>query len=209
MVDHKISISKICNKDSDIWKEKGELKSGYRFEEQIEKIRKNKSTANLEEFTGTKAQKEILTDYFNPYKKKIHEHRPRHVSPAGRLVKVDIDPLQLRVGRLIALELSGRVHAVLVADDLPELGPDLVPALTSLNLISLPLKWINEGSCEVVGGYEWWCRERENSGNGERGEIFEEARDFLCSAVGIKIVSWREVRWCAGRDGYDVAHVET
>lgn len=48
------------------------------------------------------------------------------------LVVVDIDALQLEV----ALALVGTVglDAVLVGDDLPELGTDLVTALTSLDV---------------------------------------------------------------------------
>ena len=49
----------------------------------------------------------------------VHQHRPRHVLAAARLVVVDIDPLQLQLaGALVA---AGGVDAMLIRDDLPEL----------------------------------------------------------------------------------------
>ncbi len=49
---------------------------------------------------------------------------------ASGLVEVHIDALQLQVG--VALVGAGGVDAVLIADDLPELGTNLVAALAAL-----------------------------------------------------------------------------
>ncbi|GER44766.1 eukaryotic translation initiation factor 3subunit B [Striga asiatica] len=68
----------------------------------------------------------------------IHEHRSRDVPPAGRLVVVHVDALQLQVRRGVAAELAGGVDAVLAADHLPELGADLIPALASLDVENFP-----------------------------------------------------------------------
>ena len=51
------------------------------------------------------------------------------------LIKVHIDALQLEVG--VAVVGAGRIYAVLVGDDLPELGTDLVTALASLDVDDL------------------------------------------------------------------------
>jgi len=48
------------------------------------------------------------------------------------LVVVDVDALQLEVA--LALVGTVRLDAMLVGDDLPELGTDLVSALTSLDV---------------------------------------------------------------------------
>lgn len=68
---------------------------------------------------------------------KIHENGPRDVPAAGGLIVIDVDPLELKIGGAVALVPSGGVNAVLVADDLPELGADLVAALASLNVKDL------------------------------------------------------------------------
>merc|ERR1719217_185201 len=65
----------------------------------------------------------------------IHQDRPGDVAPARRLVVVNIDPLQLQVR--VTVVGPGRVDAVLVGDHLPELGADLIPALTALNVHEL------------------------------------------------------------------------
>merc|ERR1719421_2119309 len=65
----------------------------------------------------------------------IHEHSAGHVATASGLVHVHIDALQLEVG--IAMVGTGGVHAVLVGDDLPELGTDLVTTLTTLDMHDL------------------------------------------------------------------------
>merc|ERR1719387_463576 len=65
----------------------------------------------------------------------VHQHRAGDVAPSGRLVVVHVDALQLEVG--IPVISPSRVDAVLVADDLPELGADLVPALAALDVDEL------------------------------------------------------------------------
>ena len=62
----------------------------------------------------------------------IHEDGAGNVSATGGLVVVDVDSLKLEIG-VTVVGTSG-VDAVLVGDDLPELGADLVTALTSLNV---------------------------------------------------------------------------
>ena len=54
---------------------------------------------------------------------------------AGGLVVVDVDALKLEVG--IAMVGSGGVNTVFVRDDFPELGSDLVTALTGLEMDNL------------------------------------------------------------------------
>ena len=61
----------------------------------------------------------------------IHENSARNVAPTRRLVEVDVDALQLEVA--VALVRSGRVNAVLVRNNFPELCTDLVTALAALN----------------------------------------------------------------------------
>merc|ERR1719312_197694 len=65
----------------------------------------------------------------------IHQHSPGHVLAAASLIVVDIDALQLQL-RLAAVG-TGWVDAVLITDDLPELGSDLVTALASLDVNNL------------------------------------------------------------------------
>ena len=62
----------------------------------------------------------------------IHENGAGHVSASSGLIVVHVDPLELKVG--VSMIGTGRVNAMLVGDDLPELGADLVAALTSLNV---------------------------------------------------------------------------
>ena len=66
---------------------------------------------------------------------KVHEDGPRDEPATAGLVVVHIDPLQLQIR--VALVPPGRVDAVLGADHLPELGPDLVAALASLDVQNL------------------------------------------------------------------------
>mmetsp|Transcript_16305 Transcript_16305/g.45255 ORF Transcript_16305/g.45255 Transcript_16305/m.45255 type:complete len:405 (-) Transcript_16305:70-1284(-) len=65
----------------------------------------------------------------------VHEDGAGHVAAAGGLVEVHIDSLQLKV-RITMIGARG-VNAVLVGDDLPKLGTDLVAALTSLDVHKL------------------------------------------------------------------------
>mmetsp|Transcript_15188 Transcript_15188/g.65038 ORF Transcript_15188/g.65038 Transcript_15188/m.65038 type:complete len:483 (-) Transcript_15188:50-1498(-) len=66
---------------------------------------------------------------------KVHQHGAGHVAAAGRLVVVDVDALQLEVG--VTAVGAGGVDTVLIADNLPELGTDLVTALAALNVHDL------------------------------------------------------------------------
>ena len=68
----------------------------------------------------------------------IHEDGPGNVPSAGGFIVVDVDPLQLEIGGLVAGVLSGGVDAMLVAYHFPELGTDLVPALPTLHVQYLP-----------------------------------------------------------------------
>mmetsp|Transcript_8088 Transcript_8088/g.21636 ORF Transcript_8088/g.21636 Transcript_8088/m.21636 type:complete len:456 (-) Transcript_8088:52-1419(-) len=65
----------------------------------------------------------------------VHEDGARHVAAARRLVVVDVDALELEVR--VAVVRARRVDAVLVGDDLPELGADLVAALAALDVDDL------------------------------------------------------------------------
>jgi hypothetical protein len=63
---------------------------------------------------------------------KVHKDGTWYVATAGGLVVVDVDALQLKVG--VTMVGTGWVYTVLVGDDLPELGTDLVTALTALDV---------------------------------------------------------------------------
>ena len=63
---------------------------------------------------------------------KIHKDSSGDVPSSGGFVVVDIDPLELEVG--VSVVGTGGVNSVLVGDDLPEFGTDLVAALTSLDV---------------------------------------------------------------------------
>lgn len=65
----------------------------------------------------------------------VHEDGSWDVSSSGGLVVVDVDSFQLEVG--ISVVGSGWVNSVLVGDDFPELGTDLVSALSSLDVNDL------------------------------------------------------------------------
>ena len=63
---------------------------------------------------------------------KIHEDGSGDVATTGGFVVVDIDSLELEIR--VTVVRTGGVNTVLVGDDFPELGTDLVTALTSLNV---------------------------------------------------------------------------
>merc|ERR1711966_108213 len=65
----------------------------------------------------------------------VHKDGARHVATAGGLIVVHVDTLELEVG--VTVVGTGRVDTVLVGDNLPELGTNLVTALTSLNVNKL------------------------------------------------------------------------
>mmetsp|Transcript_27656 Transcript_27656/g.44136 ORF Transcript_27656/g.44136 Transcript_27656/m.44136 type:complete len:399 (-) Transcript_27656:87-1283(-) len=62
----------------------------------------------------------------------IHQDGTRHIASASGLVVVHIDALQLQVR--VSLVGTSWVHAVLIGDNLPKLGTNLVPALASLDV---------------------------------------------------------------------------
>lgn len=63
---------------------------------------------------------------------KVHEDGAGNEAASAGLVEIDIDALKLKIR--VAVILSGVIDAVLVANHLPELGPDLVAALPSLDV---------------------------------------------------------------------------
>jgi len=67
---------------------------------------------------------------------KVHKDGTRHVTSASRLVEVNVDALELKVR--VTVVGSGRIDAMLIRHDLPELGANLVAALASLDVNDLP-----------------------------------------------------------------------
>ena len=63
---------------------------------------------------------------------KIHEDCSWDVSTTGSFVEIDIDSLELEIW--VTVISTSWVNSVFVWDDFPELGTDLVTALTSLNV---------------------------------------------------------------------------
>mmetsp|Transcript_3263 Transcript_3263/g.5367 ORF Transcript_3263/g.5367 Transcript_3263/m.5367 type:complete len:233 (+) Transcript_3263:1320-2018(+) len=63
---------------------------------------------------------------------KIHEDGTGDIAASSGLVEVDVDALKLEVA--VTKGGTGGVDAVLIRDDLPELGTDLVTALATLNM---------------------------------------------------------------------------
>jgi hypothetical protein len=62
----------------------------------------------------------------------IHKDGAGNVTATGGFVVVDVDALQLEVR--VTVVGTGRVNTVLVGDDFPELGTDLVTALATLDV---------------------------------------------------------------------------
>ena len=62
----------------------------------------------------------------------VYQHCAGDVLSAGSFVVVDVDSLQLQVG--VPVVGAGGVDAVLVGNNLPKLGPDLVAALAGLQV---------------------------------------------------------------------------
>merc|ERR1712057_150792 len=62
----------------------------------------------------------------------IHQDGAGYVAASSGLVVVHVDALELQVG--VAVVCAGGVDAMLVGDDLPELGTNLVTALASLHV---------------------------------------------------------------------------
>jgi hypothetical protein len=63
---------------------------------------------------------------------KIHEDGSWYVSSTGGFVEINVNSLELEIG--ITVVSTGWVNTMLVGDDLPELGTNLVTALTCLNM---------------------------------------------------------------------------
>ena len=63
---------------------------------------------------------------------KIHKDSSGDVAATSGFVVVDVDPLELEVR--VTVVGTGGVNSVLIGDDLPEFGTDLVTALTALDV---------------------------------------------------------------------------
>lgn len=72
----------------------------------------------------------------------IHKDSARHVASASRLVEVDVDPFELKVG--VSVIGAGRVDAMLIRDDLPEFGTNLVAALAALDVNDFSHPWFEK-----------------------------------------------------------------
>merc|ERR1719234_2921490 len=87
----------------------------------------------------------------------VDEDGPGDVLASAGLVVVNIDPLQLKVGG--AGVASCRVDSMLVRDDLPELGSNLIAALAGLQVDDFPHIAGAGGELKVgggeLGGLEW------------------------------------------------------
>ena len=75
------------------------------------------------------------TDAVHGSQLKVHENREGHVAATSGLIVVHVDTLKLEV-RVTVVRARG-VDAVLIRDDLPELGPDLIATLTTLDVDEL------------------------------------------------------------------------
>jgi hypothetical protein len=65
----------------------------------------------------------------------IHKDSSGDIPSAGSLIEVNIDPLELEVR--VTVVRTGGVDSVLIGDDLPEFGTNLVTALTGLDVYDL------------------------------------------------------------------------
>ena len=72
----------------------------------------------------------------------VNQDGAGHILATGGLVEVHVDALQLQVR--VTVVGTSRVYAVLVGDDLPELGTDLVTALTGLDVNDFAHVYTNE-----------------------------------------------------------------
>jgi hypothetical protein len=99
--------------------------------------------------SGRKIWPKVRTGRVHGARLEVHEDGAGHVASARSLVEVDVDALELEVE--VAIVLSGGVDTVLVADDLPELGTDLVTTLSGLRV-----------SLEGTTGFRERGREAEN-----------------------------------------------
>ena len=62
----------------------------------------------------------------------IHKDGSGYITATGGFVVVDVDSLELEIG--VTVVGTSWVNAVLVGNDFPELGTDLVTALAALNV---------------------------------------------------------------------------
>jgi hypothetical protein len=69
----------------------------------------------------------------------IHKDSSWNVSSTSGFVKVDVNSLELEIR--VTVIGTGWVNTVLVGDDFPELGTDLVTALTSLDVNDFSHLW--------------------------------------------------------------------
>jgi hypothetical protein len=76
----------------------------------------------------------------------IHQDGAGNIASTSGLIKVNVDALELEIA--VAVVGTGGVNTVLVADNLPELGSDLVSALASLN--------VNDFAHGCSGLQLWW-----------------------------------------------------
>ena len=88
----------------------------------------------------------------------IHEDGSWNVSSSSGFVIVDVDSLELEIG--VTVVGTGWVNTMFVGDDFPELGTDLVTALSGLDVNEL--SHFDEGGRVklVFGRYGWYLKER-------------------------------------------------
>merc|ERR1711881_157216 len=65
----------------------------------------------------------------------VHEDGTGDVAAAGGLIVVDVDALKLKIG--VTMVGTGGIDAMLIGDDVPKLGTNLVTTLTALNVNEL------------------------------------------------------------------------
>ena len=75
------------------------------------------------------------TDRVSRPRLEVHQDRARNVTATRGLVVVDLDALELEVR--VAVVGTRRVDPLLVGDDFPELGADLIAALAALDMDDL------------------------------------------------------------------------
>ena len=80
---------------------------------------------------------EKLTEWSGSYRIhgtrfEIHENSSWDKSTTSSFIIIDVDSFELKIG--VTVVSTGRIDSVFVGDDFPELGTDLVTALSSLNV---------------------------------------------------------------------------
>jgi hypothetical protein len=90
------------------------------------------SLTKHEVIRAEKLSKRSSTDRVHGSRLEVHEDGTGHVSSSGGLIVVHVDSLQLKVG--ISMVSSSGINAMLIGDNLPKLGTNLVTALTCLNV---------------------------------------------------------------------------